>query len=219
MSVARGLEKRLEKLIEGVAGRIFSGRLHPSELAGKLAREADFARFDHPSGPATANLFVISVNPKGLSVDSAELERMLAEEMTAYTTEEGLRLAGPVTVRIEANENTVSGIAECHVEVAPGPPVVWATLSNNIEIAEIGRNRAIVGRSPECDTTLPHDDISRQHALIYRERGDSWIRDLRSANGTTVDGAPVGSDPRVLQHGSTVGLSEHRYRFMKVERA
>lgn len=216
MSVARGLEKRLEKLIEGVAGRIFSGRLHPSELAGKLAREADFARFDHPSGPATANLFVIGVNPKDLSVDSAELEKMLAAEMTAYTTEEGLRLEGPIAVRIEANETTPSGRAACHVEVSPGPPVVWASLNGDTETVGIGRNRAIVGRSPDCDTTLPHDDISRHHAVIFRERGLSWIFDLGSANGTTLDGQTIGSEPVSLQHGSTVGISEHRYRFKEV---
>ncbi|HEU4318457.1 MAG TPA: FhaA domain-containing protein [Acidimicrobiia bacterium] len=216
MSVARGLEKRLEKLIEGVAGRIFSGRLHPSELAGRLAREADFARFDHPSGPATANLFVIGVNPKDLTMDAGELAAMLTEEMTSYTAEEGLRLEGPVTVRIEADETTPSGRAVCHVEVVPGPPVVWAQLTAGHEIIDIGRNRAIVGRSPDCDTTVSHDDISRRHALVFRELGQSWIVDLKSANGTTVDGQRVGSEPVPLQHGSTVTMGEHRYRFREV---
>ena len=214
--MARGLEKRLEKLIEGVAGRIFSGRLHPSELAGKLAREADFARFDHPSGPATANLFVIGVNPRDLSVEAAELSAMLTAEMTAYTTEEGLRLEGPVTVRIEASEDTPSGRAVCHVEVVPGPPVVWAQLTSGNESIDIGRNRAIIGRSPDCDATVPHDDISRRHALIYRESGQSWVIDLESANGTAVDGERIGSEPAPLQLGSTLTLAEHRYRFREL---
>ncbi|HEX6286107.1 MAG TPA: FhaA domain-containing protein, partial [Acidimicrobiia bacterium] len=193
MNVVRNLERRLERLLEGVAGRVFSGRIHPSELAGKLAREADFARFEHFTGPATANLFVIQVNPDDLSVETSKLEKMLAAEMTAYTAEEGLRLEGPVTVRIEPSARATSGHVNCHVEVVPGPPVVWATLSANGESLDIGRNRATIGRAPDADVVVPHDDISRRHALIYREHGQTWLRDLSSANGTYVDGVRIDS--------------------------
>jgi len=216
VSVARSLERRLERLIEGVAGRVFSGRLHPSELAGKLAREADFARFNHATGPATANVFVIQVHPRDLSVEPSRLEEMLAAEMTAYTNEEGLRLQGPVEVRIEATAAASPGRAECHVEVVPGPPVVWAQLSAKTETIDIGRNRALIGRSPETDVVVPHDDVSRSHALLYRERGQSWIRDLSSANGTHVDGVSVGQDPVRISHGSVIRLASHRYRFVEI---
>ncbi|HZD22985.1 MAG TPA: FhaA domain-containing protein, partial [Acidimicrobiia bacterium] len=121
MSVVRNLERRLERLLEGVAGRVFSGRVHPSELAGKLAREADFARFQHFTGPATANHFVIRVSPNDLAEDPSKLEETLTAEMTAYTTEEGLRLEGPVTVRIEPLDGATPGKVQCHVEVVPGP--------------------------------------------------------------------------------------------------
>jgi hypothetical protein len=216
VSVARSLERRLERLLEGVAGRVFSGRLHPSELAGKLAREADFARFEHPTGPATANLFVIQVSPQDLAVDAAVLEGMLAAEMTAYTAEEGLRLEGPVTVRIEASPKASPGRAECRVEVSPGPPVTWARLSSKTETIEIGRNRAFIGRSPDGDVVIGHDDVSRRHALVFRERGDAFLRDLSSANGTWVDGERLGRETRRLQQGSVVKLAGHRYRFVEV---
>ena len=215
MSVARNLERRLERLIEGVAGRVFSGRLHPSELAGKLAREADFARFDHPTGPATANLFVIQVNPRDLGIDVGELEDMLAAEMTAYTAEEGLRLEGPVQVKITASEEATPGRADCHVEVLPGPPVVWAQLSGPREKFDIGRNRVFLGRSPDSDVVIAHDDVSRRHALIYRERGQSWMKDLSSANGSTVNGSALGEEPVLVEHGSVVTFAAHRYRFVE----
>lgn len=216
MSVARSLERRLERLIENVAGRVFSGRLHPSELAGKLAREADFARFDHATGPATANLFVIQVNPRDLTVEPTKLERMLAAEMTAYTSDEGLRLEGPVTVRIETNDRVSPGRSDCHVEVLPGEPVVWAHLVSRDETLEVGRNRASIGRSPDCDVVVAYDDISRRHALIFRQQGQGWIRDLSSANGTDVDGQRLGQEAVPLQPGSIIGLSEHRYRFVEL---
>ncbi|HEY6635220.1 MAG TPA: FhaA domain-containing protein [Acidimicrobiia bacterium] len=216
MSVARSLERRLERLIEGVAGRVFSGRLHPSELAGKLAREADFARFEHPTGPATANYFVIQVNPGDLSVDPEHLERILAAEMTAYTAEEGLRVEGPVQVSIQTSVETAPGRINCHVEVLPGPPVVWARLTSRTESVDVGRNRAFLGRSPEGDVVIPHDKVSRRHALIYREKGETWLRDLSSANGTSIDGVRLGSDAHRLEHGSVIGLADHRYRFVEI---
>lgn len=213
MNVVRNLERRLERLLEGVAGRVFSGRIHPSELAGKLAREADFARFQHFTGPATANLFVIQANPDDLSVEVSKLEKMLAAEMTAYTSEEGLRVEGPISVRIEPVAGTTSGHVNCHVEVVPGPPVVWARLVANGETIDIGRNRATIGRASDADVVVPHDDVSRRHALIYREHGLTFLRDLSSANGTFLDGARVDGGPVLVQNGSMVGLSDHRYRF------
>lgn len=203
-------------MLEGVSGKFFGGRLHPSELAGKLAREADFARFQHPTGPATANHFVIEVNPADLTVDTSKLARMLAAEMTAYTAEEGLRLEGPVTVDFRPSERSASGRVDCHVDVVPGPPVAWAKLKGREESFDVGRNRAVIGRSSDADVVIPHDDISRRHALIYTERGQAHLSDLRSANGTVIDGVRIGTTPVVVAEGSIVEFGDHRYRFVGV---
>jgi pSer/pThr/pTyr-binding forkhead associated (FHA) protein len=72
-----------------------------------------------------------------------------------------------------------------------------------------------MGRSPESDVVIPHDDVSRRHALLYRERGQAWIRDLSSANGTTVDGTRLGTDQVPVSHGSTIQLAGRRYRFVE----
>jgi pSer/pThr/pTyr-binding forkhead associated (FHA) protein len=59
---------------------------------------------------------------------------------------------------------------------------------------------------------VPHDDVSRRHALILRERGQVLLRDLGSANGTTVDGVRVTGEPVVVEPGSVITLAGHRYR-------
>ncbi len=216
MSVARSLERRLEHLLERVAGKVFSGRLHPSEIAGKLAREADFARFEHQTGPATANRYLIRVHPGDLTVDAAELEGALATEMSRYAAEEGLRLEGPVLVSIDATRDAAPGSVSIHVEVSPGEPVIWARLVGEGVQRDIGRNRVLIGRGNEADVRLSHDDVSRRHAVIWREHGSAWVADLGSANGTTVDGASLGSDPAEINGGSVIGFSAHRYRFTEV---
>ncbi len=214
VNLVRSLERRLERLLEGVVGRAFSGRLHPSEIAGRLAREADFALFDHPAGQATANAFSLTFNPADLHGDKEELQGLLAREMTDYAANQGLRLEGPVSVSIGSDESVPTGQFTCHVEVVPGPPVTWARLVSNAESYPIGRNRVIIGRSPEVDVIVDFDDVSRSHAALWREGGVTSVRDLGSSNGTFVDGVRIGADPVVIEHGSTLGISEHSYRFL-----
>jgi pSer/pThr/pTyr-binding forkhead associated (FHA) protein len=74
----------------------------------------------------------------------------------------------------------------------------------------------VVGRSPDADAVIDHDDVSRQHTLIWREKGRVWVRDLSSANGTFVDDVRAGSHPLPVEHGSVIGFSAHRYRFLEV---
>ena len=198
-----------------MAGKVFGGRLHPSEIAGKLAREADFARFDHDTGPATANSYRLLVNPRDLTTDPAELERHLVDEMTSYVGQEGLRVEGPITVTIEASEEVAPGSVMCQVEVVPGTPPAWARLVGEGITYELRFNRVLIGRASESDVMLPHDDISRRHALLWRQEGRTWIRDLASANGTFIDGYPVDEEGRQVTSGSVVGLSQHRFRFLE----
>ena len=216
MSVARKLERRLEKIFDTVAGKVFSGRLHPSEMSGRLAREADFARFEHEAGPATANRYVIVLNPRDITPNRKEMTSTLRDQLEAHITEEGLRLEGPLAVAIEASEDVRPGEMACHVEVEPGEQVPWARLIGHQMTYPVGRNRSLIGRSPGADTVIDHDDVSRRHALIFRESGSVWITDLGSANGTAVDGHPIGSMPVKLVSGSVVSLAGHDYRFREI---
>jgi len=49
----------------------------------------------------------------------------------------------------------------------------------------------LIGRSPEADVRLKRDEISRQHAEIILQDDGLTLKDLRSANGTFVNGRRV----------------------------
>ena len=215
MSLARSLERRLERLFEGTTGRVFSGRLHPSEMAGRIAREADLSRYRHESGPATANRYLLTVNPEDLDVDPSALERKLEIALADHAAEVGLLFEGPPTVRITTSDQVAPGQFSCTPSVEPGPLPPWARLTGSGTSLEIGANRMTIGRSEESDIVLPYDNVSRKHALIWRSDGRSWIRDLGSANGTSVDGMAVGDEPLPLVSGAVVSLAGHRYRFLE----
>jgi pSer/pThr/pTyr-binding forkhead associated (FHA) protein len=54
-----------------------------------------------------------------------------------------------------------------------------------------------VGRHPSNGLVLTHDGVSRHHAVVERDAGGWWVRDLGSKNGTTVDGRAVAGRARI----------------------
>ena len=214
MHIARELERRLERLFDDAAGRVFSGRVHPSELAARIAREADLAAFEHPSGPATANTYTLTMNQKDLAPGHDELERELSSTLSKYAAERGLRLQGPATVVITDSEDVPTGQFACSAKITGGTIAPWAHLVGS-QTFPIRPNRALIGRGDDTDLIIPHDDVNRRHALLCREQGRAWISDLESANGTTVDGIAVVAEPTELKHGSMLTLASRRFRFLE----
>jgi pSer/pThr/pTyr-binding forkhead associated (FHA) protein len=77
---------------------------------------------------------------------------------------------------------------------------VTLTLINEDEIADefvfTDRTRCVVGRSHDCDISVPadmlHQDVSRHHCEFEIEPPSVRLRDLGSLNGTQVNGVRIG---------------------------
>jgi hypothetical protein len=188
MGLARGLERRLERLVDGLASRLFRGRIHPVELGTRLEREAELAAFETQAGPGAPNAFdvVLGGEPEPDEAVAAAAGE-LAAVMSQAAAERGWRLEGPVTVRISFGDGPAS-MAEVTASVEPGEIPPWAHLEAPHGRLPVKHNRCVIGRSASCDIHLPSEDVSRQHALLWREAGSVWLVDLGSSNGTLVNG-------------------------------
>lgn len=67
----------------------------------------------------------------------------------------------------------------------------------------------IVGRGSASKIRLPYADVSERHALVVVRNGQASIEDLKSANGTYVNGRPIDaivalSDDSIVQIGNTL---------------
>jgi adenylate cyclase len=72
----------------------------------------------------------------------------------------------------------------------------------------------VIGRSPECQIVLRDFGISRNHAkVVVGEDGDARILDLKSKNGTQVNGVPVVEAP--LRDGDRILLGKFEITFAK----
>jgi len=77
--------------------------------------------------------------------------------------------------------------------------------SNVGEMYRVDEGETFLGRGQNATIRLNDDGISRRHARIMQRTGEVVIEDLQSANGTTVNGTPVGS-MQMLKDGDKIRL-------------
>lgn len=75
----------------------------------------------------------------------------------------------------------------------------------------------VIGREPECDITIPSDEISRKHARIITRPGSVMIEDMGSSNGTFVNNQPV--QKAVVQEGDEIRFDKLRFKVLSLSEA
>jgi hypothetical protein len=199
VSLARGLERRLEQLVDGMAARIFRGRISPVELANLLVRQADLALQVGPFGPQAPNAFTVTLGGEPAEAAAQdEVQRELAAAVTETAVERGWRLPGPVQVDLVIGSGAPAA-ASVQATFVAGPLRVWARLlPPGRPAVEVRPNRAVVGRSSQADVCLEDAEVSRRHALLWREAGGIWVADLGSSNGTRLNGEALNEVSEVV---------------------
>lgn len=71
----------------------------------------------------------------------------------------------------------------------------------------VGAEFTLIGRGENCGLVLAQGSVSREHAVIRYERGEFLVEDLRSSNGTLVNGVRV-TGPTVLHDGDRLILGD-----------
>ncbi len=61
-------------------------------------------------------------------------------------------------------------------------------LKKNSDQAYIKSESFVLGRTPECDLSIPSDVVSRRHLKVYFEDNKIYVKDLGSTNGTYLQG-------------------------------
>lgn len=62
-----------------------------------------------------------------------------------------------------------------------------------------------VGRGEACKIRLRHADISERHALLFLRETGVVIEDLRSSNGTSINGIPL-QEPASVKGDDVIGI-------------
>ena len=220
MKLARGLERRLENLVDGVSASVFRGRMHPVTIATRLVRQVDFLALETPAGPQIPNDLTVVLHPADLdgAIDVPDLEAELGAVVTEAAMENGWRLVGPVEVHLETSTEVPRGILQCAGDPVRGHLPTWAQLiaADGSVAVPLTMNRTLLGRALDCDVRFSNTEVSRHHAVISRADSRVEVLDLDSANGTWVNRDRIARKPVPLVPGCTVSFGDLSFVYRPV---
>jgi len=90
--------------------------------------------------------------------------------------------------------------------------LVLSTQGRVLREIRIERPQLTIGRRPYNDIALDHLTVSGEHAVLHSGDGSTVIHDLRSRNGTLVNGEPVMQ--RMLADGDDIDIGVYRLRYV-----
>lgn len=124
--------------------------------------------------------WAFEITPEGVVRDVGERDSLPLPGSSETTNVDGTTLSEFQSVRVSWQVDGRSRIADFH-------------------------RPFVIGRDSDADVRLMHNKISRHHARVYYERGQWWISDLDSRNGTYLDGALL-SEPTLLKSTNEIAL-------------
>lgn len=214
----QSLERRVERMVEGVFSRGSRGSIRPIELGRRLVREMDDQRsVDVKGRRVVPNDFTIKLAPTDLASFSDihdALVNELSDAAREYAREEGYHFMGPVEVTLEAQDDLRPGRFEVVAQLlqarggAPGGSLVLPSG----ERVRISSSTISVGRSSDCTVTLNDQNVSRKHAEVRQDGSAYVVVDLGSTNGTLVNGARIRGEHR-LTDGDIIAFGSTYVRF------
>src|SRR5204862_4525871 len=109
----RGIERRLEQMVEGTFARVFKSGVRPVEIGRRLVREMDDRRSIGVNGrPVAPNAFAVQLSPEDheqMSGIRESLVRELSNAAREHAREEGYGFLGPITFDIQPDDMLHTG--------------------------------------------------------------------------------------------------------------
>jgi len=220
MRLARELERRLERLVEGATGAVFRGRMHPVDIADRMIRQLEFLEAEGFCGPQIPNALTVRMSPQDLDpvIDLDALGAELARAVEFTSRDRGWRINGSIHVDVMTDQRVPRGVLECEGSTKNGPLPPWGQLIgvDGEDAYHLTDNRMSIGRAYECDITIARAAVSRQHLLVIRSRGGYQVADLGSSNGTYVNGERVDIGPTPIVPGDNIVIGDIPFSFRTV---
>ena len=224
----QGIEKRLERLVEGAFARAFRTELRPIELGRRVVREVDAHLTLGVKGER------IAPNHIRILLNSADYERFrpfaealaaeLADAIEEHVAEERYTVKGPSLVELIVDAKQREGQFDVKTAVAAAPrvpgPTAWLQLPDGKTVAVPENDPVSIGRMPDCDIVINDTNVSRIHAEVRVVDGRATLLDLKSLNGTRLNGRGVPPDTfgLPLNDGDEVQIGNTTLRFTATRR-
>jgi hypothetical protein len=211
--------------VNGAFARAFKAEVQPVEIAAALQRELDDrAAVIDRQRTVVPNVFTIELSEhdyQRLSVFRDALTTELATLVAGYASEQRYTLLGTVSVVIDQDSELETGIfrvrsearAEVRAVAGAGSAMATSAAAGHPHLVIAGAayplvlGTTVLGRGSDVDIRVEDPGVSRRHCAIVLGQPPK-VRDLKSTNGTFVDGERVEefllTDGTSVQIGGTV---------------
>jgi hypothetical protein len=231
-------EQRIAQLVEGSFARLFAGRLHPHEVATRLARAMeDNARTARDGTLLAPNIYSVRLNPEdhtALLAAQPDLALSLSDGIIELAVRAGMHLAESPTINLAPDttvtlyeivvEATLSAGAYSPTEamepVSAPPPLPAPVSPRNPQLIVQGTEaitltRPVINIGRRRDNHIVIDDprVSRAHVQLRLRFERYVIYDLDSKGGTFVNGHRI--TECILKPGDVISLAGVKLVYME----
>ena len=191
--VLKKVENSLERIFERTLSRPFKNTLQPIEIGTRIVREIDLTRRLSSHGPLSPNVVRVWLSPADADRFDGFQKALVAEleeTVRQHALNEGYSFVGPVSVEVFIDDDVKTGAISVETDFVGGTSEPRLIASDGRSFT-LGETPLIIGRSPQAGVVINDSNVSRQHAEVWRTAEGVAIRDLRSTNGTFVNGHRV----------------------------
>lgn len=208
MGLLDSFEKGLERAVNGAFAKTFRSGVQPVEIASALRSELDkkaaVVTRDRILAPNTFAVRLAPADAERLGSLGSALDDELLRLVHDHAKAQGFSFAGPVTISLATDESLSTGTVRVDSRTASGE-VSWRGV---VEVEgrrhPLTKSRTVIGRGADADITISDAGTSRRHVEILWDGQRAMVRDMKSTNGTKLNGARV--TEAALATGSVVTI-------------
>jgi hypothetical protein len=165
----KGIEKRMESLVEGVFGRAFRRQIHPVEIAKGLTKQMDEGRMVSISRTYAPNDFTVHLSQEdseSIQAYQASLKDELIQYASTHAENKSYHLMTPPRIRFETEETLRFGEFGVTAKLTggDGPREKGAPQDTSGQTRIFKTEETTGGDEPEGTAAISADD-ARRHGL------------------------------------------------------
>jgi hypothetical protein len=189
-------EKGLERAVNSAFAKTFRSGIQPVEVASALRSELDkkaaVVSRDRILAPNTFTVHLAPTDAEHMASLGGALTDELHTLVQKHARAQGYSFAGAVSVTLTRDEALSTGTLSVESKTAQGGQVAWRGV---LDIAgsrhPLTASRTVIGRGSDADITINDAGTSRKHVEILWDGERAMVRDLKSTNGTMLDGRKI----------------------------
>ncbi len=214
-AVPEKVENKVQGMVENPGAE---QRLTRNQMIRQLERKMEQNLYHFSQATIAPNYYLVGMASSDYEHYLVVQER-LCEDLTSHLREvmrtRDYRLEGELLIEMSEMPALASGHCQvvAHIEsgTQTGPSGVFLELLGGAQQKyNITKSVTTIGRAQENDVCLGAFDnkriVSRYHAQLKLENGQYWLYDLKSSQGTYVNGTRLQEQGQALQSGDTIIL-------------